>query len=70
MSSEPFLVAQVNGIDVTTIPSEEVMTLMHCSPHELSLVVCRITQENTTSFNPDEIPEIIITKGHHGQLGM
>uniref|UniRef100_A0ABM5FZW2 FERM and PDZ domain-containing protein 2 isoform X3 n=1 Tax=Pogona vitticeps TaxID=103695 RepID=A0ABM5FZW2_9SAUR len=60
----------VNGIDVTTIPSEEVMALLYCSPHELSLVVCRIIQENSTSFSPDEIPEIIITKGRHGQLGL
>ncbi|KAJ7324486.1 hypothetical protein JRQ81_017506 [Phrynocephalus forsythii] len=60
----------VNGIDVTTIPSDEIMALLYCSPHELNLVVCRITQDNTTSFNPDEIPEIIITKGRHGQLGL
>lgn len=60
---------QVNGTDALALSAEETLALLYSSPRELSLVVGRTTTEIVPTFRPDEIPEIILTKGDCGQLG-
>ncbi|XP_054839940.1 FERM and PDZ domain-containing protein 2 [Eublepharis macularius] len=58
----------VNGTDALALSAEETLALLYSSPRDLSLVVGRTTMEVFTSFPPEEIPEIILTKGDCGQL--
>ncbi|KAL9847148.1 FERM and PDZ domain-containing protein 2 [Geothlypis trichas] len=63
-------IIMVNGIDVTSLPCNEVLTLLQSSPPELHLVVGRADSDPRPSVRPDEIPEITLTKGADGQLGL
>lgn len=60
----------MNGIDVTSLPCNEVLTLLQSSPPDLHLVVGRADSDPRRSIRPDEIPEITLTKGADGQLGV
>ncbi|XP_037997182.1 FERM and PDZ domain-containing protein 2 [Motacilla alba alba] len=62
-------IIMVNGIDVTSLPCKEVLTLLQSSPPDLHLVVGRADSDPRPSIGPDEIPEITLTKGADGQLG-
>ncbi|XP_062352875.1 FERM and PDZ domain-containing protein 2 [Cinclus cinclus] len=63
-------IIMVNGIDVTSLPCNEVLTLLQSSPPDLHLVVGRADSDPRPSIRPDEIPEITLTKGANGQLGL
>ncbi|XP_041317096.1 FERM and PDZ domain-containing protein 2 [Pyrgilauda ruficollis] len=63
-------IIMVNGIDVTSLPCNEVLTLLQSSPPDLHLVVGRADSDPHPSVRPDEIPEITLTKGADGQLGL
>ncbi|XP_075011485.1 FERM and PDZ domain-containing protein 2 [Calonectris borealis] len=63
-------IIMVNGIDVTTLPCNEALTLLQSSPPDLHLVVGRAGSDPHPSIRPDEIPEITLTKGANGQLGL
>ncbi|XP_025966031.2 FERM and PDZ domain-containing protein 2 isoform X2 [Dromaius novaehollandiae] len=63
-------IIMVNGVDVTSLPCNEALTLLHSSPPDLHLVVGRADNDPYPSFRPDEIPEITLTKGANGQLGL
>ncbi|XP_048167843.1 FERM and PDZ domain-containing protein 2 isoform X2 [Corvus hawaiiensis] len=63
-------IIMVNGIDVTSLPCNEVLTLLQSSPPDLHLVVGRADSDPRPSSRPDEIPEITLTKGADGQLGL
>ncbi|XP_054019632.1 FERM and PDZ domain-containing protein 2 [Dryobates pubescens] len=63
-------IIMVNGIDVTSLPCNEVLTLLQKSPPDLHLVVGRADSDPRPSIRPDEIPEITLTKGANGQLGL
>ncbi|XP_059707503.1 FERM and PDZ domain-containing protein 2-like isoform X1 [Haemorhous mexicanus] len=63
-------IIMVNGIDVTSLPCNEVLTLLQSSPPDLHLVVGRADSDPRPSIRPDEIPEITLTKGADGQLGL
>ncbi|XP_026655527.2 FERM and PDZ domain-containing protein 2 isoform X1 [Zonotrichia albicollis] len=63
-------IIMVNGIDVTSLPCNEVLTLLQSSPPDLHLVVGRADTDPRPSVRPDEIPEITLTKGADGQLGL
>ncbi|XP_030426238.1 FERM and PDZ domain-containing protein 2 isoform X2 [Gopherus evgoodei] len=60
----------VNGVDVTAFSFDETLALLHSSSDDLSLVVGRVKEDPHASVRPDEIPEIILTKGDNGQLGL
>ncbi|KAM7169368.1 FERM and PDZ domain-containing protein 2 [Macrochelys suwanniensis] len=60
----------VNGVDVTAFSFDETLALLHSSPPDLSLVVGRVNEDPYASVRPDEIPEITLTKGDNGQLGL
>ncbi|XP_032047070.1 FERM and PDZ domain-containing protein 2 [Aythya fuligula] len=60
----------VNGIDVTSLPCNEALTLLHNSPPDLHLVVGRAGSDPCPAVRPDDIPEITLTKGANGQLGL
>ncbi|XP_074964209.1 FERM and PDZ domain-containing protein 2 [Phalacrocorax aristotelis] len=62
-------IIMVNGIDVTPLPCNEALTLLQSSP-DLHLVVGRADSDPHPSVRPDEIPEITLTKGANGQLGL
>ncbi|EMP27044.1 FERM and PDZ domain-containing protein 2 [Chelonia mydas] len=61
---------RVNGVDVTAFSFDETLALLHSSPPDLSLVVGRVNEDPYASVRPDEIPEITLTKGDNGQLGL
>ncbi|XP_068253537.1 FERM and PDZ domain-containing protein 2 [Nyctibius grandis] len=63
-------IIKVNGTDVTSLPSNEALTLLQSSPPDLHLVVGRADSDPHPSIRPDEIPEITLTKGANGQLGL
>ncbi|XP_009998658.1 PREDICTED: tyrosine-protein phosphatase non-receptor type 20 [Chaetura pelagica] len=63
-------IIMVNGIDVTSLPCNEALTLLQSSPPDLHLVVCRADSDPSSSIRPDEIPEITLAKGANGQLGL
>ncbi|XP_071668064.1 FERM and PDZ domain-containing protein 2 isoform X3 [Patagioenas fasciata] len=63
-------IIMVNGTDVTSLPCNEVLTLLQSSPPDLHLVVGRADCDPRPSMRPDEIPEITLTKGANGQLGL
>ncbi|KAM9285287.1 FERM and PDZ domain-containing protein 2 [Morus bassanus] len=63
-------IIMVNGIDVTPLPCNEALTLLQRSPPDLHLVVGRADSDPHPSIRPDEIPEITLTKGANGQLGL
>ncbi|XP_032857679.1 FERM and PDZ domain-containing protein 2 isoform X2 [Tyto alba] len=63
-------IIMVNGINVTSLPCNEALTLLQSSPPDLHLVVCRADSGPCPSIRPDEIPEITLTKGANGQLGL
>ncbi|XP_039927227.1 FERM and PDZ domain-containing protein 2 [Hirundo rustica] len=63
-------IIMVNGIDVTSLPCNEVLALLQSSPPDLHLVVGRADSDPRPSVRPDEIPEITLTKGADGQLGL
>ncbi|XP_056208649.1 FERM and PDZ domain-containing protein 2 isoform X2 [Falco biarmicus] len=63
-------IIMVNGIDVTSLPCNEALTLLQSSPPDLHLVVGRADSHPRPSIRPDEIPEITLTKGANGQLGL
>ncbi|XP_032551250.1 FERM and PDZ domain-containing protein 2 [Chiroxiphia lanceolata] len=63
-------IIMVNGIDVTSLPCNEVLTLLQSSPPDLHLVVGRADNDLHPSIRPDEIPVITLTKGANGQLGL
>ncbi|XP_077207080.1 FERM and PDZ domain-containing protein 2 isoform X3 [Paroedura picta] len=63
-------VLMVNGTDALALSAEETLALLYSSPRELSLVVGRTTTGIFPTFQPEEIPEIILTKGDSGQLGL
>ncbi|KAJ7397648.1 FERM and PDZ domain-containing protein 2 [Pitangus sulphuratus] len=63
-------IIMVNGIDVTSLPCNEVLTLLQSSPPDLHLVVGRADSDPHPHIRPDEIPEITLTKGANGQLGL
>ncbi|XP_029886332.1 FERM and PDZ domain-containing protein 2 isoform X4 [Aquila chrysaetos chrysaetos] len=63
-------IIMVNGIDVTSLPCNEALTLLQSSPPDLHLVVGRADSDPRPSIRPDEIPEITLTKGANGQLGL
>ncbi|XP_029768828.1 FERM and PDZ domain-containing protein 2 [Terrapene carolina triunguis] len=60
----------VNGVDVTAFSFDETLALLHSSSPDLSLVVGRVNEDPHASVRPDEIPEITLTKGDNGQLGL
>ncbi|XP_058697373.1 FERM and PDZ domain-containing protein 2 [Poecile atricapillus] len=62
-------IIMVNGTDVTSLPCNEVLTLLQSSPPDLHLVVGRADSDPRPPVRPDEIPEITLTKGADGQLG-
>ncbi|XP_062462850.1 FERM and PDZ domain-containing protein 2 isoform X3 [Pezoporus occidentalis] len=62
-------IIMVNGIDVTSLPCNQALTLLQSSPPDLHLVVGRADSDPRPSIRPDEIPEITLTKGANGQLG-
>ncbi|XP_061214796.1 FERM and PDZ domain-containing protein 2 isoform X2 [Neopsephotus bourkii] len=61
-------IIMVNGIDVTSLPCNQALTLLQSSPPDLHLVVGRAHSDPRPSIRPDEIPEITLTKGANGQL--
>ncbi|XP_061315252.1 FERM and PDZ domain-containing protein 2 isoform X4 [Pezoporus flaviventris] len=61
-------IIMVNGIDVTSLPCNQALTLLQSSPPDLHLVVGRADSDPRPSIRPDEIPEITLTKGANGQL--
>ncbi|XP_014105564.1 PREDICTED: FERM and PDZ domain-containing protein 2 [Pseudopodoces humilis] len=63
-------IIMVNGTDVTSLPCNEVLTLLQSSPPDLHLVVGRADSDPRPPVRPDEIPEITLTKGADGQLGL
>ncbi|XP_010290446.1 PREDICTED: FERM and PDZ domain-containing protein 2, partial [Phaethon lepturus] len=63
-------IIMVNGIDVTSLPCNEALTLLQSSPPDLHLVVGRADSDLRPSIRPEEIPEITLTKGANGQLGL
>ncbi|KAK2518754.1 Frmpd2, partial [Columba livia] len=63
-------IIMVNGTDVTSLPCNEALTLLQSSPPDLHLVVGRADCDPCPSMRPDEIPEITLTKGANGQLGL
>ncbi|XP_054132527.1 FERM and PDZ domain-containing protein 2 [Melozone crissalis] len=63
-------IIMVNGIDVTSLPCNEVLTLLQSSPPDLHLVVGRADSDPRPSVRPEDIPEITLTKGADGQLGL
>ncbi|KAM8806034.1 FERM and PDZ domain-containing protein 2 [Eudromia elegans] len=63
-------IIMVNGVDVTLLPCSEVLALLHSSPPDLHLMVGRADSDPCPSIRPDEIPEITLTKGANGQLGL
>ncbi|XP_068806305.1 FERM and PDZ domain-containing protein 2 isoform X2 [Struthio camelus] len=63
-------IIMVNGVDVTPLPCNEALTLLHSSPPDLHLVVGRADSDLCPSIRPDELPEITLTKGANGQLGL
>ncbi|XP_063195331.1 FERM and PDZ domain-containing protein 2 isoform X3 [Chroicocephalus ridibundus] len=63
-------IIMVNGIDVTPLPCNEALTLLQSSPPDLHLVVGRADSDPRPFIRPDEIPEITLTKGANGQLGL
>ncbi|XP_014813543.1 PREDICTED: FERM and PDZ domain-containing protein 2 [Calidris pugnax] len=63
-------IVMVNGIDVTSLSCNEALTLLQSSPPDLHLVVGRADSDPWPSVRPDEIPEITLTKGANGQLGL
>ncbi|XP_068053648.1 tyrosine-protein phosphatase non-receptor type 13-like isoform X2 [Anomalospiza imberbis] len=63
-------IIMVNGIDVTSLPCNEVLTLLQSSSPDLHLVVGRADSDPRPSIRPEEIPEITLTKGADGQLGL
>ncbi|XP_062462849.1 FERM and PDZ domain-containing protein 2 isoform X2 [Pezoporus occidentalis] len=63
-------IIMVNGIDVTSLPCNQALTLLQSSPPDLHLVVGRADSDPRPSIRPDEIPEITLTKGANGQLGL
>ncbi|KAM6306478.1 LOW QUALITY PROTEIN: FERM and PDZ domain-containing protein 2 [Aegotheles albertisi] len=63
-------IIMVNGIDVTSLPCNEALTLLKSSPPDLHLVVRHADSDPRPSLRPDEIPEITLTKGANGQLGL
>ncbi|KAL8186794.1 UNVERIFIED_CONTAM: hypothetical protein K2H54_011643, partial [Gekko kuhli] len=60
----------VNGVDALALSAEETLALLYSSPRELNLLVGRTTTEILPTFRPDDIPEITLTKGDCGQLGL
>ncbi|XP_040419953.1 tyrosine-protein phosphatase non-receptor type 13-like [Cygnus olor] len=63
-------IIMVNGISVTSLPCNEALTLLHNSPPDLHLVVGRAGSDPCPAVRPDDIPEITLTKGANGQLGL
>ncbi|XP_030343953.1 FERM and PDZ domain-containing protein 2 [Strigops habroptila] len=63
-------IVMVNGIDVTSLPCNEALTLLQSSAPDLHLVVGRADSDPRPSIRPDDIPEITLTKGANGQLGL
>ncbi|XP_028941374.1 FERM and PDZ domain-containing protein 2, partial [Antrostomus carolinensis] len=63
-------IIMVNGIDVTSLPCNEALTLLQSSPPDLHLVVGRADSDPRPSLRRDEIPEITLRKGANGQLGL
>uniref|UniRef100_A0A8C0VB03 FERM and PDZ domain containing 2 n=1 Tax=Cyanistes caeruleus TaxID=156563 RepID=A0A8C0VB03_CYACU len=63
-------IIMVNGTDVTSLPCNEVLTLLQSSSPDLHLVVGRADSDPRPPVRPDEIPEITLTKGADGQLGV
>ncbi|XP_025906237.1 FERM and PDZ domain-containing protein 2 [Nothoprocta perdicaria] len=63
-------IIMVNGVDVTLLPCSEVLALLHSSPPDLHLTVGRADSDPCPSVRLDEIPEITLTKGANGQLGL
>ncbi|XP_010123983.1 PREDICTED: FERM and PDZ domain-containing protein 2, partial [Chlamydotis macqueenii] len=63
-------IIMVNGTDVTSLPCTEALTLLQSSPPDLHLVVARADNDPHPSIRPHEIPEITLTKGANGQLGL
>nr|XP_047925213.1 FERM and PDZ domain-containing protein 2 isoform X2 [Anser cygnoides] len=63
-------IVMVNGINVTSLPCNEALTLLHNSPPDLHLVVGRAGSDPCPAVRPDDIPEITLTKGANGQLGL
>lgn len=60
----------MNGIDVTSLQCNEALSLLQSSPPDLHLVVGRAGSDPCPSVRPDDIPEITLTKGANGQLGV
>ncbi|XP_042674550.1 FERM and PDZ domain-containing protein 2 isoform X3 [Centrocercus urophasianus] len=63
-------IVMVNGIDVTSLQCNEALSLLQSSPPDLHLVVGRAGSDPRPSIRPDDIPEITLTKGANGQLGL
>ncbi|XP_072196358.1 FERM and PDZ domain-containing protein 2 [Excalfactoria chinensis] len=63
-------IIMVNGIDVTSLQCNEALSLLQSSPPDLHLVVGRAGSDPHPSVRPDDIPEITLTKGANGQLGL
>ncbi|NXJ07114.1 PTN20 phosphatase, partial [Odontophorus gujanensis] len=63
-------IIMVNGIDVTSLQCNEALSLLQSSPPDLRLVVGRAGSDPCPSVRPDDIPEITLTKGANGQLGL
>ncbi|XP_025069332.1 FERM and PDZ domain-containing protein 2 isoform X1 [Alligator sinensis] len=63
-------IIMVNGVDVTVLPCHEALKLLQSCPCNLSLVVGRGNNDLYPSVTVDDIPEIILTKGDNGQLGL
>ncbi|XP_009887121.1 PREDICTED: tyrosine-protein phosphatase non-receptor type 20 [Charadrius vociferus] len=63
-------IIMVNGTDATSLPCNEALTLLKSSPPDLHLVVGRADSDPRPSIRLDEIPEITLTKGANGQLGL
>ncbi|XP_075280235.1 FERM and PDZ domain-containing protein 2 [Opisthocomus hoazin] len=63
-------IIMVNGIDVTSLPCNEALALLQRSSPDLHLMVGRADSDPRPSIRPDEIPEITLTKGANGQLGL
>eukprot|EP00076_Gallus_gallus_P042190 XP_025007728.1 FERM and PDZ domain-containing protein 2 isoform X2 [Gallus gallus] len=63
-------IIMVNGIDVTSLQCNEALSLLQSSPPDLHLVVGRAGSDPRPSVRPDDIPEITLTKGANGQLGL
>lgn len=60
----------MNGIDVTSLQCNEALSLLQSSPPDLHLMVGRAGSDPRPSVRPDDIPEITLTKGANGQLGV